>query len=62
MDALLVIIVMALIGTGSSLFLGLLAMSSGGTTERKFGIPLMWTRVAFQGATLLLLVGAVLLR
>jgi hypothetical protein len=62
MDLLLVIIILALIGTGVSMALGLLAMSGGGATDRLFSTRLMWTRVAFQALTLLLLVAAVMLR
>ena len=46
----------------ATLFLGLLAMAGGGETDREASTPLMWTRVGFQGLTLLLLVIAVLLR
>jgi Hypoxia induced protein conserved region len=62
MDLLTIIIILALIGTGVSMALGLLAMSGGGATDRLFSTRLMWTRVGFQAFTLLLLVAAVVLR
>jgi hypothetical protein len=62
MDLLTMIIILALIGTGVSMALGLLAMSGGGATDRLFSTRLMWTRVGFQALTLLLLVVAVVLR
>lgn len=62
MDPLTIVIILALIGTVVTMALGLLAMSGGGSADRAFSTPLMWTRVIFQGLTLLLLVVAVLLR
>ena len=62
MDLLTLIIILALIGTGVSMALGLLAMSGGGATDRLFSTRLMWVRVGFQAFTLLLLVVAVVLR
>ena len=59
MDLLTVVILLALAGTVATLFLGLLAMAGGGETDREASTPLMWTRVGFQGLTLLLLVIAV---
>ena len=62
MDPLTIVIVLALIATLITTALGLLAMSGGGATDREFSTSLMWTRVGFQGFTLLLLVLAVFLR
>lgn len=62
MDLLLVVIILALIGTVVTMGIGLLAMSGGGETDRHFSTPLMWWRVGFQAATLLLLGVAVYLR
>ena len=62
MDLLTLIIILALIGTGVSMALGLLAMSGGGATDRLFSTRLMWARVGFQAFTLLLLAAAVFLR
>ncbi|HEY6640766.1 twin transmembrane helix small protein [Povalibacter sp.] len=62
MDFLTVVIVLAIGATVATMFLGLLAMSSGGSTDREFSTPLMWTRVGFQALTLILLVVAVLMR
>jgi hypothetical protein len=57
---LLVLIISALVATGVTLLLGLLAMSSGGDTDREFSTGLMWTRLGFQALTLVLLSIAVL--
>jgi hypothetical protein len=62
MDPLTIVIVLALIATAITTALGLLAMSGGGATDREFSTSLMWTRVGFQGFTLLLLVLAVFMR
>ena len=62
MDILTILIVLALIATGTTLGLGLMAMSSGGYNDKEFGTPLMWTRVGLQAVTLLLLGLAVALR
>ena len=62
MDLLTLIIILALIGTGVSMALGLLAMSGGGATDRLFSTWLMWVRVGFQAFTLLLLAAAVFMR
>lgn len=62
MDILLIVIILALLATGMAMALGLLAMSGGGSADKQFGTPLMWTRVGFQALTLLLLIVAVLLR
>ena len=62
MDLLTMIIILALIGTGVSMALGLLAMSGGGSADRLFSGRLMWARVGFQAFTLLLLVVAVVLK
>lgn len=62
MDPLLVVIILALFATIAAMGLGLLSMSSGGSIDRVLSTKLMWTRVAFQALTLLLLIIAVLLR
>ena len=62
MDTLMVVIVLALIATVVAMGLGLLAMSGGGETDREFSTKLMWTRVVFQGLTIVLLIAATLLR
>ena len=61
MDPLLVVIILALFATVVAMSLGVLVMS-GRSADRRFSTMLMWTRVAFQALTLLLLVIAVLLR
>jgi Hypoxia induced protein conserved region len=62
MDALMVIVVLALIATVIALFLGLLAMSGGEAVDRAFSTPLMWARVGLQAFTILLLCLALFLR
>ncbi len=62
MDPLLVVIILALIATVVAMFVGLLAMSGGGETDREFSTKLMWTRVAAQLATIVLLIAATFLR
>ncbi len=62
MDPLLIVIIVALLATGVTMVLGLLAMSGGGATDREFSTKLMWTRLGFQVLTLLLLALAVWLR
>jgi Hypoxia induced protein conserved region len=62
MDPLLIVIIVALLATGVTMALGLLAMSGGGATDREFSTKLMWTRLGFQVLTLLLLALAVWLR
>lgn len=61
MDPMLIVIVLALAATGVALLLGLMAMASGGSTDRVVSTPLMWLRVGLQAFTLLLLVVAVLM-
>lgn len=62
MDPLLVAIILALAATIISMGLGLLAMSGGGATDSEFSTKLMWTRIVFQGLTIVLLIAATLLR
>lgn len=62
MDALLVVIVLAIIATFATMAMGLLSMSSSGSIDKTFSTPLMWTRIGLQGATIVLLGLAVMLR
>jgi hypothetical protein len=62
MEVLFAITLFGLLGAGASLVLGLLAMSAGGATDLKFGTPLMWWRVAFQGLAALVLLGLLALQ
>lgn len=62
MDALAIVIILALLATAAAMGLGLLAMSGGGATDRDFGTNLMWARVGLQGLTVLLLLVAMVLR
>ena len=61
MDALLIVIILALLATVAAMGVGLMAMT-GRSPDRQVSTVLMWTRVGFQALTLLLLVIAVLLR
>jgi hypothetical protein len=45
MDLMLVAIVLAILATVATMFLGLLTMSGGGAADRQFGTPLMWARI-----------------
>lgn len=62
MDLMLIVIVLAILATIATMFLGVLAMGGGGSADKEFGTPLMWARVGFQALTLGLLVLAVLIR
>ena len=62
MDMLMILIVLAIGATVATMFMGLLAMSGGGSADREFSTPLMWTRVGFQALTLALLVIALIMR
>lgn len=62
MEVLFAITLFGLLGAGGALALGLLAMSAGGATDLKFGTPLMWWRVAFQGIAVLVLLGFTMLQ
>lgn len=61
MQPLTIIIVLALIATVVTLFLGLLTMGGGGETDQWLGTRLMWIRVGFQGFAVLLLLLALFL-
>jgi hypothetical protein len=62
MDLMLVAIVLAILATVATMFLGLLTMSGGGAADRQFGTPLMWARIGFQALTIALLILAFVLR
>jgi Hypoxia induced protein conserved region len=62
MDPVVVVVVLALIATVAALFLGLLAMSTGGAVDREFSTRLMWVRVGLQAITIAALLGALYLR
>src|SRR5712664_329439 len=62
MDLFVVVIIAAMFFTVATVFLGLLTMSAGGSTDKTLSTPLMWTRVGFQALTLLLLFAAMKLR
>jgi hypothetical protein len=62
MDLFVVVIIAAMLLTVGTVFLGLLTMSGGGSTDKTLSTPLMWARVGFQALTLLLLFLAIRLR
>ena len=62
MDPLLIVILLALLATVVTMFLGLMVMGGGGETDGWLGNRLMWVRVGFQGLTVALLFLALFLR
>jgi hypothetical protein len=62
MDLFTVVIIVTMLVTVATMFLGVLTMSGGGSTDKSFSTPLMWARVGFQALTLLLLFVAIRLR
>ncbi len=58
MDALVLLIILALIATIVSLVTGVVSMGRGGEFDQKHSNQLMWSRVGFQGLALILLVAA----
>ena len=62
MDPLVIVVVLALIATVITLFLGLLSMSGGESVDRDFSTPLMWTRVGLQAFAVVLMMLALFLR
>ncbi len=62
MDVLTILIVLALVATIVTLFLGLIAMGSAGSTDKEVGEPLMWARVGLQGLAIVLLLVAIWVR
>jgi len=62
MDLFVVVIIAAILLTVATVFLGVLTMSAGGSTDKTLSTPLMWARVGFQTLTLLLLFAAIKLR
>jgi hypothetical protein len=62
MDLFMIVIIAAMLLTVATVFLGLLTMSGGGSTNDTLSTPLMWARVGFQALTILLLFIAMRLR
>jgi hypothetical protein len=62
MDLFTVVIIAAMLLTVGTVFLGVLTMSAGGSTDDHFSTRLMWARVGFSVLTLLLLFIAARLR
>ena len=61
MNALTVVIVIALFATAGALLTGLVSMVHGGEFDQRHSHQLMFARVGLQGATLLLLILALIL-
>jgi hypothetical protein len=62
MDLFVVFIIVAMLITVATMFLGVLTMSGGGSTDDALSTPLMWARVGFQALTILLMFIAIRLR
>jgi len=62
MDLFVVVIIAAMLLTVGTVFLGVLSMSAGGSTDNSFSTRLMWARISFSVLTLLLLFIAARLR
>ncbi len=60
MEALTVLIVLALLATIFAMALGLLSMSAGGRTDQIASTGLMWLRVGLQALAVVLLLIALL--
>jgi hypothetical protein len=62
MDLFVVVIIAAMLFTVATMFLGVLTMSVGGSTDKSLSTPLMWARVGCQAFTILMLFAAIRLR
>ena len=62
MDLFVVVIIAAMLFTVATMFLGVLTMSMGGSTDKTLSTPLMWARVGFQVLTVVLMFLAIHLR
>jgi Hypoxia induced protein conserved region len=62
MDLFVIVIIAAMLATVATVFLGVLTMSVGGSTDNSLSTPLMWARVGFQALTIVLLFTAIGLR
>ena len=62
MDLFVIVIIAAMLATVATVFLGVLTMSVGGSTDDSLSTPLMWVRVGFQALTIVLLFTAIGLR
>lgn len=62
MDLLTIVVVLALIATIITMFLGLISMGGGESLDREISTPLMWIRVGLQAFAIILLFIAIWLR
>ena len=62
MDLLTILVVLALIATVITLFIGLISMGGGDALDRELSTPLMWIRVGLQALAIILLFIAIWLR
>lgn len=61
MDFITVLVMVALVATVAVLFIGIGSMARGGEFDRQNSVRLMFTRVWFQSATIILIIIAVIL-
>lgn len=62
MDWSVVLVILALAATVIVMLFGLMSMGGGGRTDKIVSTPLMWSRIALQSVTILLLLLALWLR
>ena len=62
MDLLTIVVILALIATVITMFMGLITMGGGESMDREFSTPLMWVRVGLQAFAVILLLIAIWLR
>ena len=62
MDLLTIVVVLALLATVVTMFIGLISMGGGDSLDREISTPLMWIRVGLQAFAIVLLFLAIWLR
>ncbi len=60
MDAFTIPVIIVLIATVVALFVGIVSMARGGEFDRQHSVQLMFTRVGFQAAAVILIIAAAL--
>jgi hypothetical protein len=60
MDAFTIPVMIVLIATVVALFVGIVSMARGGDFDRQHSVQLMFTRVGFQAAAVILIIAAAL--